>query len=186
MDEVPSNAAIANQKAHYDGVNPYTSEPIQPSEPVQQNQSRDYFVPIVMTRENQEPASEFPNTGGQRDQLYQDTQNTQNTQGFNQYNDVVAAEEFNRGRSQEPQANGAADEKAVNTMTTNFEGFPILGGTTETNETASVSERELLTDDTDDEKYTPVRPTDQTTRKESVQTISNLHIPGGYPKSTPV
>jgi hypothetical protein len=28
MDEMPSNAAIASQKAHYDGVNPYTSEPV--------------------------------------------------------------------------------------------------------------------------------------------------------------
>lgn len=41
LDEVPSNAAIASQKAHYDGVNPYTSEPVQQT-PIQQQYSHDY------------------------------------------------------------------------------------------------------------------------------------------------
>ncbi|KAH8706808.1 hypothetical protein BGZ61DRAFT_493523 [Ilyonectria robusta] len=170
MDEVPSHAAIANQKAHYDGVNPYTSEPIQQRESVQQHQNGDYFVPVVMAQ-NQGSSTEFANTQDNRD--------------LNQYEELVAAEQFNSEREQR-QTNGAMGGKTVNVMAVNGEGFPNLGGPVVKDEAVSVSERESLMDDTDDDDSTPIRPTAQTARKESVQTISNLHIPGGYPKSTPV
>lgn len=170
MDEVPSHAAIANQKAHYDGVNPYTSEPIQQRESVQQHQNGDYFVPVVMAQ-NQGPNPEFANT--------------QDTRGLNQYEEMVAAEQFNSEHEQR-QTNGAMGGKTVNVMAVDGEGFPNLGGPVVKDEAVSISERESLMDNTDEDDSTPIRPTAQTARKESVQTISNLHIPGGYPKSTPV
>ncbi|KAH7015130.1 hypothetical protein EDB80DRAFT_566453 [Ilyonectria destructans] len=170
MDEVPSHAAIANQKAHYDGVNPYTSEPIQQRESVQQHQNGDYFVPVVMAQ-NQGPNPEFANS--------------QDTRDLNQYEEMVAAEQFNSEHEQR-QTNGAMGGNTVNVMAVNGEGFPNLGGPDVKDEAVSISERESLMDDTDEDDSTPIRPTAQTARKESVQTISNLHIPGGYPKSTPV
>ncbi|KAF7535324.1 hypothetical protein G7Z17_g13220 [Cylindrodendrum hubeiense] len=183
MDEVPSHATIASQKALYDGVNPYTSEPIQQQEPVQQNPNGGYFIPVAVAQGRQEPNPEFTNTQGQHDQSYS---NTQDTREVNQYEDMVAAEQANSERYGERHTNGAVGGKTVNVMAVNGEGFPNLGGLAIKDEAVSMSERESLMDDTDEEDFTPIRPTAHTARKESVQTISNLHIPGGYPKSTPV
>lgn len=195
MDEVPSHAAIANQKAHYDGVNPYTSEPIQQMEPiqprepiqqqdpVQQYQSNQYFVPVVAPQERQEPHTDFTNPQGQQDLSYNTVQDTQTS---HRYDDVIAAEQSNNRPYDNHQAKGDVGGKAVNVLAVDGEGFPNLGGPFQAPEAVSVSKRDSLIDDTEEEDIMPVRPISQNARTESVQTISNLHVPGGYPKGTPI
>ncbi|KAK7428691.1 phosphatidylinositol 4,5-bisphosphate-binding protein [Neonectria magnoliae] len=197
MDEVPSHAAIANQKAHYDGVNPYTSEPIQQMEPtqprepvqpreqdpVQQYQNNQYFVPVVAPQERQEPHTDFTNPQGQQDLSYNMVQDTQTS---HRYDDVIAAEQSNNRPYENHQANGDVGGKTVNVLAVDGEGFPNLGGPFQAPEAVSVSERDSLMGDTEEEDIRLVRPISQNARTESVQTISNLHVPGGYPKGTPI
>ncbi|KPM40182.1 hypothetical protein AK830_g6362 [Neonectria ditissima] len=214
MDEVPSHAAIANQKAHYDGVNPYTSEPIhqmepvqprepiqlqdliqaqepiqqqehiQHQEPIQQYQNNQYFAPVVAPQQRQEPDANYTNLQGQQDPSYNNS--VQDTQPSGRYDDVIAAEQLNSRPYEDHHANGGFGGKNVNVSAVNGERFPDLGGPFHPAQAASVSERDSLMDDTEEEDIRPVRPVTQNARTESVQTISNLHVPGGYPKGTPI
>jgi len=88
-------------------------------------------------------------------------------------------------------ANGGAKVNNY-TLTTVGEGFPRLdgGATHETQPSARkaesvYTERDSVLLQTDDEDETPMpsRPS-VNNRTESHNTISNLHIPGGYPKSS--
>ena len=239
MDEMPSHAAIASQKAHYDGVNPYTSEPVnqspvgptsfnqqqqqqyqsqyeaqQQQQPVQlsdyvdQNRNQN-FVPVMIPQGKDERDENFANN----EQRQYDTQpNNHNMQprdepygGYTMGGNDHQASSYQQP-SYEPRpsydqeanyghtngnANGGA--KANNyTLTTVGEGFPRLdgGATHETQPSAlkaeSVyTERDsvLLQTDDEDETPMPIRPS-VNNRSESHNTISNLHIPGGYPKSS--
>jgi hypothetical protein len=235
MDEMPSHAAIASQKAHYDGVNPYTSEPVNQSpgptsfnqqqqyqsqyEPQQQQQPvqlSDYvdqnhnqnFVPVMIPQGKDERNENFANNEQRHYNSQPNNYNMEPREGpYGGYtmggNDHQASNyqqplyEQQPSYDQEPNyghTNGNANGggKANNyTLTTVGEGFPRLdgGATHETQPSAlkaeSVyTERDsvLLQTDDEDETPMPIRPS-VNNRSESTNTISNLHIPGGYPKS---
>ncbi|POR36487.1 Phosphatidylinositol 4,5-bisphosphate-binding protein SLM1 [Tolypocladium paradoxum] len=57
MEEMPSQAAIASQQAHHDGVNPYTSEPVQQSHSAQYREDGYFAAPIFASLAYQEPQS---------------------------------------------------------------------------------------------------------------------------------
>lgn len=70
MDEMPSHAAIATEDAQQDGVNPYTSEPVQQSQ-APTHAEREYFVaPVVVNQTSRDEhdnlinESERPNNTG--------------------------------------------------------------------------------------------------------------------------
>ncbi|KAG5759215.1 hypothetical protein H9Q72_012658, partial [Fusarium xylarioides] len=231
MDEMPSHAAIASQKAHYDGVNPYTSEPVNqtPVDPVPLHQQQqqlyqsqyesqqpvqlsDYvdqhhdqtFVPVVIPQGKDEHDGNFANS----EQRHFDEQPNNHTmvpreEPYGGYTISGAGHETsNFEQPSYPQAsydnqpnhsyaNGNAKGNSY-TMTTVGEGFPRLdGGATEERRPSTrggesvYTERDsvLLQTDDEDEKPVPIRPSGNN-RTESHNTISNLHIPGGYPKST--
>jgi hypothetical protein len=181
MDEMPSNAAIANQKAHYDGVNPYTSEPIlQQTLQHPQQQGGAYFMPVVTPQTGQEPNSDIDNSQAHSDasrdappEIHQESR----------YNDAIAAE--NTRLYGDDHANSIAREKTVNGMIVSGEGFPNLGGSVR-KPVSVTTDGESLMNDTDEEDCAPIRPTGQTARTESVQTISNLRVPGRYPEGNPI
>ncbi|KAH7271980.1 hypothetical protein MRS44_002490 [Fusarium solani] len=226
LDEMPSNAAIASQKAHYDGVNPYTSEPVQqaPVEPttihqpkpqppyprypvglseyVEENRDDTRFVPIVIPqgkedRDNKKPPYDLQ--GNTHEEPREQDNNGYvlgpQTSTYNQtsYNDSTSYEREASSNQQpgwDDQTNGGAKATNYHLMTVG-EGFPRLDGGAAGESQPSTNKPEsvftepdsvlLRTDDEDD--IPPVRPSGNN-RTESHNTISNLHIPGGYPKST--
>ncbi|KAM0551979.1 hypothetical protein ACHAPJ_008087 [Fusarium lateritium] len=244
MDEMPSHAAIASQKAHYDGVNPYTSEPVHQTpveqapyheqqqqylsqyEPQQQQQPvqlSDYvdqhheqtFVPIVIPQGKDERDGNFATSEQPLQQQHHDEQPHNHSmeprdEPYGGYtiggNDLQASSyqqtsydpqaSYGQQSSYEHQPNwdGHANggTKVNNyTMTTVGEGFPRLDGSATaepqpTRQAESVyTERDSVLLQSDDEDGTPIpiRPSGNN-RTESHNTISNLHIPGGYPKGT--
>jgi hypothetical protein len=248
LDEMPSHAAIASQKAHYDGVNPYTSEPVNQSSagPTSFDQQQQYEPQYEQQQQHPVQLSEYvdqnhnqtflpvmiPQGKDERNDNFVNNEQPQYDDQPNNYTMEPREEQFGRDAmsgnvhqtssypqaSYEPQpsydqqpsyeqqpsydqqpnyghtnsnANGGA--KANNyTLTTVGEGFPRLdGGVTHetqplTRQAESVyTERDSVLLQTDDEDETPMptRPS-VNNRTESHNTISNLHIPGGYPKSS--
>ncbi|KAI5466491.1 hypothetical protein BGZ63DRAFT_376332 [Mariannaea sp. PMI_226] len=185
MDAMHSNAAIASQKAQHDGVNPYTNEPIQQQ---QQTSTQDYFMmPVVLPEPpNQQP---FPD---QYDNQRRDEMNREappDTQNEGRFDDAIAAE--NRKLYGDDRTDSTLQDRSENGVVLDGEAFPKLGDIANKSgiprSMAMVApEGESLTNDLDDEDHTPVRPTSHNARTESVMTISNLHIPGGYPHGAPV
>lgn len=176
MDEVSSNAAVANRKAHYDGVNPYTSEPIQqqqqePPQPPQQQAAESYFLPVIVPQSSLEANPEVVAQG-----------QNETTQETGRYADAITAE--NERLYGNDHTGSQVQGGKLNGVLVTGEGFPTLDDATQ-KPVSGFHEGEYLVNDTDEEDFVPVRPS-QAGRTESVQTISNLYIPGGFPKGTPV
>jgi hypothetical protein len=234
MDEMPSHAAIASQKAHYDGVNPYTSEPVHqtPIEPSPLNQQQQQYQPQYEPHQQQQPVqlSEYvdqhndhsiapvvvPQGKEERAGGFASTQQNHYDEKPNNYTMAPRKEPhggytvggsglqgsayeqtsddyptYESQASYDNHANGGAKINNY-TMTTVGEGFPRLDGAAAqehqplARQAESVyTERDSILLQTDDEDDTPapMRPSGGN-RTESHNTISNLHIPGGYPKGT--
>lgn len=239
MDEMPSHAAIASQKAHYDGVNPYTSEPVHqtPIEPSPLNQQQQQYQSQYEPQQQQQPIqlSEYvdqhndhtfvpvvvPQGKEERDGGFASTQQNHNDEKPNNYtmapreephggytvrgsglqgsayeqtSDDYPTYESQASYVNQPNYDHANGGAKINnyTMTTVGEGFPRLDGAATqehqplARQAESVyTERDSILLQTDDEDDTPapMRPSGGN-RTESHNTISNLHIPGGYPKGT--
>ncbi|KAF4976620.1 hypothetical protein FZEAL_6734 [Fusarium zealandicum] len=229
LDEMPSNAAIASQKAHYDGVNPYTSEPVQQtpvdqspthqeqlhmqqqqpypvqlSDYVEQNRGGDHSIPAVIPEGKDERGANMPNTGHQYDAqpgYYQEPQQQQHN-GYVVGGNVPQTTTYNQTSYDDPsayerqmaygEANGGAKTTSYNMMAVG-EGFPRLDGGVAGETRGPVgkpesvyTERDSVLLQTDDEDEVPMVRPSVNNRTESHNTISNLHIPGGYPKNTGV
>lgn len=162
IDNMPSQAAIASHDAQQDGVNPYTSESVQQL-PTPHQQPSTYVVPVIASRELQQPNNEPANSLG--------------NPGSTLATQEVLADEVHQN------TNGYANGKAPSAM------LGLASGNVSTGQTY-VSEMEASVPDSEDQSLladtpvpmSPVRPTGTNTRTDSVQTISNLHIPGGYPR----
>ncbi|UZP42441.1 hypothetical protein NXS19_010257 [Fusarium pseudograminearum] len=230
---MPSHAAIASQKAHYDGVNPYTSEPVNqsPAGPASFNQQQQYepqyeqqhpiqlseyvdqshnqtYLPVMIPQGKEERNDNLANNEQLR---YGDQSNNyameprEDQYGRDAMSGNVHQASSYPQASYEPQpsydqqpnydhTNGNANggSKINNyTLTTVGEGFPRLdGGATHgaqpsTRQAESVyTDRDSVLLQTDDEDETPMTRPSVNNRTESHNTISNLHIPGGYPKSS--
>lgn len=175
MDDVPSNAAIASHEAQYDGVNPYTSEPVQQQQ-YQQTYQQDnaaYFATTVPDQTYTHAAE----ATGQQDAAA-------NVAGYR----TSAINEQSKAAdvSGELQVNGSTTGGNVNIMGVSAAGFPKSESA---QEIEAQQPAELYTpvspsDVTTIEESSNVRPTSKTVRNDSVQTISNLHIPGGYPRGS--
>ncbi|KAF7555044.1 hypothetical protein G7046_g6651 [Stylonectria norvegica] len=207
MEEMPSHAAIANQKAHYDGVNPYTSEPIQPeefqaTETMNQEQNQEYFAPTTVAPGHQEHTPMLANIVDVNDQhtsSFNDQQRSsyndhqQENRDINQYEGVDQVErsdsnEFERGRQMNSGYNYmSANVGGLSSAATGENTEPVVNHSREFAPVA-VPEMEAAVPTKTysiDDYEAPVRPTSNNLRTESVQTISNLHIPGQYPKGAP-
>lgn len=168
IDNMPSQAAIANHEAQQDGVNPYTSESINHTQPTHY-QDNVYVAPIVTGQYQPEQQTEYYN------------QATDNASATHQDQTVPqAGESGDLGRA----ANGGSS--GLNVMAVNTSGVPKSEPQLahEMEAPVPVSEDGSLLADTPNVDTPPARPVDRTARTESVQTISNLHIPGEYPRNS--
>lgn len=275
MDEVPSNAAIANHEAQQDGVNPYTSEPVQQTEithqpsqyqqnyqsqyvpqqyqqtqtpyqdqnqaqpqPLSQNQN--YIVPVIAPQNQQqytdpqvvdsgeqqrdlnglaEPGlSQQSYNGGLYGQQYADVgaeakynNNLDGgnglSEGYDNHNNFVEGNNYNvtavnTGGYSDRRLSEAHDSQPVPLQ--NLMEEPVESPAQQFNQGSQALSSGGLVQNTETRIPTPppapipvpageslpgaygsnpVRPTSNNTRNDSVQTISNLHIPGGYPKN---
>ncbi|KAH0599257.1 hypothetical protein MHUMG1_03374 [Metarhizium humberi] len=183
MEDMPSQAAIASQQAHHDGVNPYTCEPV----PHPSNQDGGYFAGAFVGSQGHQDhdldgkatdvvpeASELSNApqqnvdtepvnSGEREVASNTTENdSQNYANANATADkisplVLAASNIPRSETQRELALQVVPEASATEHITPAE--TPLGGTSR-----------------------PKRETDD--RTESAATISNLQIPGKYPKGS--
>ena len=166
VDE-PSNAAVADREAQNDGVNPYTGEPGSPSrqqQAVYQQHDHTYVVPIVAR------------------------------QGYpDQRPDNVDVQDENRGIVSEADAAGSHFQPSRGSEAAPINGSAgVLAAGAIHQRPGDESGEQQPTDSaayvasTDAEPLdgnNPARPTEHTTRTDSVNTISNLHVPGGYPRT---
>ena len=169
MAETPSGAYLAQQEAEQDGVNPYTSEPIEHHEQQNTHTQENYFaVPAVVAAQsvrNNEPQSQQPLAAEETTQFTKEAEEypsrhqvidtTNITSDANTHNiDVLAAAGFSKSGPTE-EADIAPSRSSIDSLATT--------------EVSIVDPRSG-------------RPTGN--RTESTNTISNLHIPGEYPKGT--
>jgi hypothetical protein len=165
--EEPSNAAVADREAQNDGVNPYTGEPGSPSRQQQtayQQHDHTYVVPVVAPQ-------------GHPDQR-PDNFNVQDE------NRGIVSEDAAAGGHFQPSLGG---ETAPINGSTGVLVAGVLhqssgdesGKQKPTDSAAFIASADAEPLDGND----PARPTGHTTRTDSVNTISNLHVPGGYPRT---
>jgi hypothetical protein len=152
IGDIHSKAARANQEAENDGVNPYTSEPV--------GRSRDqtFVAPIVVTGQEQRKDCQPLMTN------QQDEKTSRQDSGHA----GLTGEEYT---SSAP--HGYADKGYTNLIGMGVAGVPK-------SESGFDTDSQLLAETPMSEQ--PMRPSGQNIRADSVQTISNLHIPGGYPR----
>jgi hypothetical protein len=157
----------------------------------QYHQDDTYIVPVVAAAQpyQEPPSNQLDNSNKNRSsELGQGAAATE-TYARNEPLIQNQPEAYSNGSN--PQLNGNVGNGNANILAVNAAGFPKSESAHETGALA-VPEMEAevppLSATTDEDslwsRETPMRPTNNTVRNDSVATISNLHIPGGYPKST--
>jgi hypothetical protein len=182
VDESTSNAAIAGLEAQHDGVNPYTSEPMenphhQPFQQQEQQQQSAYYVaPIVAPQAHQYLRQEEP--------VAQQEQRDASGQNVVAAGYIPPSHAGNNGQFQQQQTTNGQDDSHVtfggvagvyNSAETDLQDQPPIDAGINTHIAATDGAATTTSD-------VPTRPTENTTRNDSVNTISNLHVPGGYPR----
>ncbi|KAK5995770.1 Phosphatidylinositol 4,5-bisphosphate-binding protein SLM1 [Cladobotryum mycophilum] len=185
--DIPSQAAIAQHQAQFDGVNPYTSEPLPHLQTVHHgNDSGDdyYMTPIVVSQGYQN--SEIVN-GGQQQAYYSPVQQGVYAAGID--DGIVSREIDARGINGGHYTNAgdvntrrisdameiSSDAIPRSEMQKDIEGLQVVP------DANTVPDGPAMPTSATEQKNTRPRAADY--RTNSTATISNLHMPGGYPKS---
>lgn len=211
MGEMSSQAAIANQEAQYDGVNPYTSEPVQ-----QQHQyhyqggehsgESNLVAPVLVTQSNKATLPETNDKSG--DDAHEQTgqvpvhQSTAVAAVLGSTNSSIPSEPRAADSSEaingENYTNTASEVHGDSIGATAVD--PITAGSSSVPRSEALADNKILQAVPESEAadhITPIatplgealpprsnRPDDH--RTDSVTTISNLDIPGGFPKASAV
>lgn len=185
MDEAPSHAAVLASRAREDGVNPYTNEPFYDRSPAMDvhrgvgasgtgvggkqrldSTSEGRGLMVVgednLANRQSESAENAPETDGAETGKYGEVSSTTPSQQHDAYSIAGA-----RGP--------AIVDSTANPTYVAYSSNPGNEAT----------ESNLLGGSPNGTQVLPSRPTTGTTRNDSVPTISNLHVPGEYPRSTP-
>ena len=189
IKEFPSQAFIATQEARQDGVNPYTSEPVLENQ--HSHVQDDGFVGVIPAAHREQEMLGEPTPTAENPQIFptalsygamDTTQPTghvlQTSQDGQPLNELAATDSITTDR-----VTGGTE---FNTIVTNDSSFPKTGFTTQGVEPLSTRESTVSLATTEAStlgELPPPRPISNTMRTDSAQTISNLHIPGGYPKN---
>lgn len=202
MEEMPSHAAELSQQAQEDGVNPYTSEAIRRS----QSGSRGHQAVFVPGDEEQRVQSHHGAIGNYDDEsrpvsnVSEYDRGLETPGGNSQYgqwmngNGKASSGLSNSGivdqqETSEYYASGERGAGHVNVI-------PIVGmgnghaqhregdqnGFSGADKASTPASHDVPRQH---QQLSAIRPTSGTIRTDSVPTISNLHIPGEYPKGTP-
>ncbi|OHF04372.1 PH domain-containing protein [Colletotrichum orchidophilum] len=201
MEEMPSHAAELSQQAQEDGVNPYTSETIRRSQSASRGHQEAYVPADGLQRAQSQqgivsnPADELrpvSNIGYDRG-LETPGGNSQYGQWMNgngKRSPGLSNNDIDQQETSEYYASGERSGDQVNVIPI---GVGMANGHAQSNESgqnrssgANKASTPLSQDVPRQQQQLPViRPTSGTFRTDSVPTISNLHIPGEYPKGTP-
>ncbi|GJC77768.1 phosphatidylinositol 4,5-bisphosphate-binding protein SLM1 [Colletotrichum liriopes] len=199
MEEIPSHAAVVTQQAREDGVNPYTRESLRRSQSLTRGQQAVYVPATGMQRAQSQYATPGRYEEGSRPVSSVDYDRVLETPGGNgQYGQWMNGNEkssplgsnndFAQQKPGEYSASGGRSLGDINMI-------PIVGignKNTSSNEYPPQSDSSVAAAATSiprsqdaprqQQPTSSARPTSGTVRNDSVPTISNLHIPGEYPK----
>ncbi|GKT55546.1 PH domain-containing protein [Colletotrichum tofieldiae] len=199
MEEIPSHAAVVTQQAREDGVNPYTRESLRRSQSLTRGQQAVYAPATGMQRAQSQYATPGRYEEGSRPVSSVDYDRVLETPGGNgQYGQWMNGNEkssplgsnndFAQQKPGEYSASGGRSLGDINMI-------PIVGignKHTSSNEYPPQSDSSVAAAATSvprsqdaprqQQPASSARPTSGTVRNDSVPTISNLHIPGEYPK----
>jgi hypothetical protein len=213
LEEAPSHAAAVSQAAREDGVNPYTAEPVIPRRH-SANYGNNFSQSGSQRRTGNHPASTAvadsgstrrplsPQEGGVETQTYGGSL----YQAYGGFGSEKAAQPSPYGYEPNGEVSvsggrGTADVSNLAGAATLENGY--LAGSGQSKKATPAEPRAFAAaaaaaaDETPlgatrraqaqlmEVEQKPVRPTAGTVRNDSVPTISNLHIPGEFPKATP-
>lgn len=215
MGEMSSQAAIANQEAQYDGVNPYTSEPVQQQHQYQyqggeHSGESNLVAPVLVTKSNKATLPETNDKSG--DDTHADAHEQTGQEPVHQSTAVAAVlGSTNSSIPSEPRATDSSEaingENYTNTASEvhgdNIGATavdPITAGASNVPRSEALADNKILQAVPESEAAdhitpaaTPLgetlpprsnRPADH--RTDSMTTISNLEIPGRFPKASAV
>lgn len=183
MENMPSHAAIASRQAHHDGINPYTSEPLSEST----HRDGGYFAGTIIGTEVVNPEKSDDKINGD-----EDVSGKQPHSELDGPRQVDAAE---TGGSHLSQDNGDNHGNRAAVDETN-ETIALAGSNVSRSETKHELPLQIVPEAQAADHVTPLttplgdtrkvnyRQTDN--RTNSIATISNLPIPGKFPKHTVV
>ena len=160
MGEIPSHAAAANQEAQHDGVNPYTSEPMQASQPSQPQYGGAFVAPMALV-------------GGEKGKAIDD--------GSTEHTDLTTTTDLEtpiQTPTTSTDMRSSDYRSGVNVLGVSAGGFPKSESS---QEQSAVPSAELPGTSA---KAMPLRPTNNTSRMDSANSVSNLHVPGQYPRGS--
>ncbi|KZL72110.1 ph domain-containing protein [Colletotrichum incanum] len=198
MEEIPSHAAVVTQQAREDGVNPYTRESLRRSQSLSRGQQAVYVPASGMQRAQSQHATPGRYEEGSKPVSSVDYDRVLETPGGNgQYGQWMNGNEkyspglpnngFVQQETGEYSASGGRSLGDVNTVP--FVGlgnghapsneYPPQNGSSVAAAVTSVPRGQNAPRQ---QPGSSMRPTSGTARNDSVPTISNLHIPGEYPK----
>lgn len=167
IQDVPSHAVMANHEAFHDGVNPYTSEPVQPQQPNYQYENRTYIPPVAVGHQQQMPPDDYIGEQQQHHHHHHHQHLRQESQPFaDSYAHPTAENQEYTTQPQQETMNGGVFVPDISTL------GPIEG---KRRDSSILSETTI-------ENAAPMRPTGA--RNDSVNTISNLHVPGSFPRGS--
>ena len=192
MENIPSQAAIASQQGHHDGINPYTSEPV--FHPAQQDES--YFTGAIVEGPIQRE-DKSRNMNGVDDAAPRST-NTAPRHIF--ATEAESMEEIAAAESKAMTSSGDHDTYHVKGLEQDGVVYPISSTSLAMNNIPrSETQRELALQivpeaDVADHTSSAAPPAGQldtlsrrtNNRTESAATLSNLPIPGGFPRTNNV
>ncbi|GKT48425.1 phosphatidylinositol 4,5-bisphosphate-binding protein SLM1 [Colletotrichum spaethianum] len=199
MEEIPSHAAVVTQQAREDGVNPYTRESLRRSQSLTRRQQAVYVPAAGMQRAHSQHATPGRYEDESRPVSTADYDRVLETPGGNgQYGQWMNS----NGKSSPGIPNNHFAQQEIGEYSASggrglgeVDIIPAIGtgnGHAPSNEhpqqdgssVAAAASSIPRNQDAPRQKQTAssVRPTSGTVRNDSVPTISNLHIPGEYPK----
>ncbi|OIW26804.1 hypothetical protein CONLIGDRAFT_707263 [Coniochaeta ligniaria NRRL 30616] len=170
MDEAPSHAAVLAYRAREDGVNPYTNEPFYDRSPATDNHRGDAAVGDGVGGKQR-----LDSTSEGRGLMVVGEEELTNTQS----NSAAKTPETYGAESPQHDAYSIAGARGPTMAdSTNAPSFVAYSSTP-----GHKAEENLAGAPSNGTMALPSRPTAGTTRNDT--TISNLHVPGEYPKPTP-
>ncbi|KAE9572512.1 hypothetical protein CGMCC3_g11368 [Colletotrichum fructicola] len=195
MEQTPSNAALVSQQAKEDGVNPYTNEPLRRSQSLHKDSQAAYLYATGMQRAHtQQAAPTRPEEDVQRTSSIDHDRGLETPGGNSQYG------QWMNGNTKSSQVTSSTDNQRQDASDYSVSAKPgnddinvaaVAAGTSASRGLNNIHTQQSGTSsgtpnprnqDLFRQTQSAPRPTAGTIRNDSVPTISNLHIPGEYPK----
>jgi len=201
MEEVPSHAAVVTQQAREDGVNPYTRESLRRSQSLTRGQQAVYIPATDLQKSHSQHATPAryedsrPVSTANHDRVLETPGgNSQYGQWMNsdgKYSPAVPNNDSIQQQTSEYSALGNRNLDGVTTIpivrmdegyASRRDRIPPQDGSSVLAANAPISVPRSQEAHRQQQPVSSIRPTSGTVRNDSVPTISNLHIPGEYPK----